>query len=325
MAETAQLLQISPLRAIVEDGLKDRFHIHRLWKAEDQDAMLAEIGPRIRGVLAGGRTIDGAFMDRLPALELIAGFGVGYDQIDAAAAAERGVVVTNTPDVLSDEVADVTIGLLVATVRRLPEAEAHLRSGKWAAEGAFPLTASLRGRKVGIFGLGRIGKAIWKRLEAMGLEVAYCGRHRQTDVPLHYTDNITDLARGSDILILAAPGGDATEGIVDAGVLDALGPDGFLINIGRGSVVNEGDLAHALTEGRIAGAGLDVFADEPRPLLALLDAPNTVLLPHVASGSNHTRDAMGQLLVDNVTSWFDTGRAMTPVAESARLTKHRPG
>ena len=313
-----EILQISPLRAIVPDTLGKMFTIHRLWEAEDPDALLAEIGPRITAVLAGQKTIDGAFMDRLPALQIIAGFGVGYDQIDAEAAADRGIVVTHTPDVLSDEVADVTIALMIGTVRRLNAAEDYLRKGKWASDGAFPLTASLRGRKAGIFGLGRIGKAICTRLQAMGMEVAYCGRSRQ-DVPLDYHQNIADLARACDVLILAEPGTDDTKGIVDAALLDALGPNGFLINIGRGSLVNEVDLAKALEEGRIAGAGLDVFADEPRPLPALLDAPNTMLLPHVASASDHTRDAMGQLVVDNVTSWFDSGKPITPVPESRRL------
>lgn len=313
-----ELLQISPLRAIVPDQLSQRFTIHRLWEAADPDALLVEVGPRIRGVLAGSRQIDGTFMDRLPNLQIIAGFGVGYDQIDAEAAAARDIVVTHTPDVLSDEVADVTIALLIGTVRRLNAAEDYLRAGKWASDGAFPLTASLRGRKAGIFGLGRIGKAICTRLQAMGLEVAYCGRTRQ-DVGLEYHEDIADLARACDLLILAAPGTDDTKGIVDAGILDALGPDGFLINIGRGSLVNEADLAAALQQGRIAGAGLDVFADEPHPLPALLDAPNTMLLPHVASASDHTRDAMGQLVVDNVTAWFDNGKPVTPVPESRRL------
>ncbi|MCS5603406.1 MAG: 2-hydroxyacid dehydrogenase [Paracoccus sp.] len=315
---TPELVQISPLRAIVSERLSEKFVIHRLWEAEDPDALLAQIGPRVRGLLAGGTRIDGAFMDRLPALEIIAAFGVGYDQIDAEAAAGRGVVVTHTPDVLSDEVADITIALLIGTIRRLPQAQDYLRAGKWAEQGAFPLTASLRGRKVGIFGLGRIGKAIWKRLDAMGLEVAYCGRNRQ-DLPLNYFDDITELARACDVLILAAPGTEETQGIVDEDVLDALGRDGFLINIGRGALVNEADLAAALAQGRIAGAGLDVFADEPHPLPALLEAPNTMLLPHVASASDHTRDAMGQLVVDNVTSWFERGRPVTPVPESRSL------
>ena len=275
----------------------------------------------VRGMAASTR-IDAGFIDALPKLEVIANFGVGYDAVDAAHAASRGVVVTNTPDVLTDEVADTTIGLLLNTLRELPRAERHLREGRWAREGNYPLTRlTLRGRKVGIYGLGRIGLAIARRLEGFGVDIAYHSRNRRDDVPYAYAPTLKELAESVDTLIVIVPGGAATEKAVDAEVLAALGADGVVINVGRGSTVDCDALVAALKDGTIAAAGLDVFPDEPNVPEALLALPNACLLPHVASASEHTRRAMADLVVDNLVAWFREGQALTPVKESAGLGK----
>lgn len=310
----------APLSDGVIDALDRAFVLHRLWEETDRDGFLEQNGPQIRGLavttLAG--RIDAAWLDRLPALEIIASFGVGYDNVDAAAAAARGVIVTNTPGVLDEEVADLAVGLLLATLRRIPQADRHVREGRWR-DGPFPLSPTLRGRRVGILGLGAIGKAIARRIEAFGVPVAYHGRSRQPDVSYPYHDSPVALAAASDVLIAIVPGGDATRHLIDAGVLAALGPDGVLINVARGSVVDETALIDALQTGTIGGAGLDVFADEPVVPDALLAMPNVVVLPHIGSASVATRAAMGQLVVDNLTAWFDKGHALTPVPDTAHL------
>ncbi|GJD36954.1 2-hydroxyacid dehydrogenase [Methylobacterium aerolatum] len=310
----ADILLLRKMHPLVEKALGGRFTLHCLEGAPDPEALLAEVGPRIRGLCVGGG-VDGALMDRLPRLELIANFGVGYDAVDAAGAAKRGVVVTNTPDVLTDEVADLAVGLVLATVRRLPQADRYLREGHWP-KAPFPLTASLRGRRVGILGLGRIGLAIARRLDGFGVEIDYHGRSRKAGVPYTYHDSLIGLARAVHILVVVAPGGSDTKGLVDAAVLDALGPEGLLVNVARGSVVDEAALIAALQAGTILGAGLDVFENEPHvpPDLAALE--NTVLLPHVGSASTSTREAMAQLVVDNVLSWFEGRGPLTPVAET---------
>src|SRR3954452_24116795 len=320
-----EILQIAPAMPVVADQLAKSFTVHRFWESSDPDAWLAEHGHRIRGVAAGGHTpVDESLMGRLPALEIVSSFGVGYDKIDARWAGEHGIVVTNTPDVLTDEVADLTIGLLISTVRRIPAAERHLREGKWPA-GPFPLTASLRDRKVGILGLGRIGKAIGKRLQAFGLPISYSGRNRQEGVDYAYVADPVELARQVDVLISVIPGGKATEKMIDAAVFEALGPNGIFINVGRGTAVDEAALIEALRSGKILAAGLDVFADEPNVPAELIALENTVLLPHVASGTDHTRNAMGQLVVDNLVSWFDGRGALTPVAETVEVARAKGG
>ncbi|HET7411535.1 MAG TPA: 2-hydroxyacid dehydrogenase, partial [Pararhizobium sp.] len=265
---------------------------------------------------------DAAFIDALPNLEIIASFGVGYDAVDAKHAASRGIVVTNTPDVLSDEVADTTIGLLLNTLRELPKAEEYLREGRWAKEGNYPLTKlTLRGRTAGIYGLGRIGLAIARRLEGFGVDILYHSRNKRDDVSYTYASSLEELANGCDTLIVIVPGGAATEKTVNARVLSALGPSGVLINVGRGSTVDCDALVAALKSGTIAAAGLDVFPDEPNVPEALLPLPNVSLLPHVASASVHTRNAMADLVADNLVSWFTNGRALTPVQESLGLAR----
>jgi lactate dehydrogenase-like 2-hydroxyacid dehydrogenase len=314
------ILMTAPMLPSVIAALDAAFSLHRLWEAPDPDAFLAEVGPSIRGVATStlyGR-VDARLLDRLPALEIVASFGVGYDNVDAAYAAGRGIIVTNTPGVLDDEVADLSIGLLLATLRRIPQADRYLRDGRWPAAN-FPLSPTLRGRTIGIVGLGAIGKAIARRLAGFDVAIAWHGRHPQPDVDWPRHPTLLGLAEASDVLIAIVPGGASTRHLIDAPVLEALGPDGVLINVARGSVVDETALIAALQSGTILAAGLDVYEQEPQVPRALVDLDNVVLLPHIASGSVHTRAAMGQLVVDNLAGWFGQGRPLTPVLETANL------
>jgi lactate dehydrogenase-like 2-hydroxyacid dehydrogenase len=300
------------------ETLRERFACQRAHGSNEVDAIVAEAADRIRGMARGGHgNIDRALIDRMPKLEIIANFGVGYDGIDLKHCAERGIVVTNTPDVLTEEVADTALGLLLMTVRELSAAERHLRAGKWAREGNYRLTpTTLRDRTVGIAGLGRIGLAIARRLDAMNVPVVYHARHERSGLPYRYYADLLAMAETVDTLMIVLPGTPETKGAVDARVLRALGPDGILINIGRGSVVEDAALIEALATRTIRAAGLDVFTDEPHVPEALLALDNVVLLPHVGSASVQTRNAMGQLMVDNLTSWFDDGKPLTPVPET---------
>lgn len=309
------LLLLRPMQPLVMEALARAFHLHRLDQAASTEGFLAEVGSRIRGMAVNAHApVDAVLIDRLPNLEIVASFGVGYDTIDVAAARRRGIVVTNTPDVLSDEVADLALGLLLATVRQIPQADRYLRAGRWP-EKSFPLTATLRGRTVGILGLGRIGRAIAQRLEGFGVAIAYHGRTPQ-DVAYAYHPTLLDLARASDVLMVVAPGGPETRGIVNAAVLQALGPEGIVVNVARGSLIDEAALIAALRTGTILGAGLDVFAAEPHVPAELTAMDHVVLLPHVGSGSVQTRAAMGQLVVDNLTAWFTGKGPLTPVPET---------
>jgi lactate dehydrogenase-like 2-hydroxyacid dehydrogenase len=261
--------------------------------------------------------IGSDLLGRLPKLEIIANFGVGYDGVDVAYAAGRGIIVTNTPDVLTEETADTALGLLLMTVRELGAAERHLRDGLWEKSGPYRLSrATMRDRNVGIVGLGRIGLAIARRLDAMKVPVSYHTRHRRTDVAYPYAPTLKGLAEAVDTLVVVVPGNASTEKMIDAEILKALGPNGILINVGRGTVVDELALIDALRNGTILSAGLDVFAREPQVPAELIALPNTVLLPHAGSASVFTRNAMGQLVVDNLTHWFENGRPLTPVAET---------
>ena len=283
-----------------------------------------ELQQSVRGVAVspslGGLLVTPPFLDALPKLEIVANFGVGYDGVDARHAGKTGVMVTNTPDVLTEEVADTAIGLLLNTLREFSRAEAYLRAGRWPKEGAYPLTkASLRGRSVGILGMGRIGQAIARRLEGFGAPIAYHNRRPVDGLAYPYHPTLEELAKNVDTLISIAPGGAATEKMVGAKIFSALGPDGVFINIGRGSTVDEEALIAALRDRTILAAGLDVFANEPNVPQALIDLPNATLLPHVGSASVHTRNAMADLVVDNLISWFSEGRAITPVPETVHV------
>ena len=293
-------------------ALDAAFTVHRLWQGVP-DAVLARVRGMAASTLAG--PVGAAQLARLPALEIIANFGVGYDNIDIALAVARGIVVTNTAGVLDEEVADLTLGLLLATLRRIPAAERFVREGRWV-QGAFALSPSLRGRRVGIVGLGGIGKAVARRLDAFAVEIAWHGRSDQPDVAWPRYASVEALAQACDVLIVIVPGGAATRHLIDARVLSALGRQGVLINVSRGTVVDETALITALQHRTILAAGLDVFEDEPHVPAALLACDNAVLLPHIGSASQITRQAMGQMMVDNLAAWFATGAALTPVAET---------
>jgi len=313
-----EILMPRPMAPRVIEQLDARFTLHRLWEADDADAFIAQHASRIRGVATGGGAsgrVDKALIDALPALEIVASFGVGYDHVDAAYAGTKGVVVTNTPDVLTDEVADLAIGLLLATLRKLPQADRYLREGRWL-EKPFPLSPTLRERRIGILGYGRIGKAIARRLDAFDVEVVYHGRREQADAPHRYYADLKAMARDVDTLVVITPGGTGTQKLVDARILEALGPEGVLINVARGSVVDEAALIAALRDGTILSAGLDVFEKEPQVPQELIEMDHVVLLPHVGSASVHTRNAMAQLVVDNLVAWFDGKPPLTPVPET---------
>lgn len=298
----------------VLDRLADAFEIVRI---ESADPALVTAGMRdVKAIAVSGR-VPGALMDALPELEIIANFGVGYDGVEVGHAAKKGIAVSNTPDVLTEEVADTAVGLLLNTLRQLPQAEQWLRQGRWNREGAFPLSPlSLRGRSVGLYGLGRIGLAIAKRLEAFGVSIAYHTRSPREGLSYAYHPTLVGMAGAVDTLVVIVPGTEATRRTVNSEVLAALGSNGVLINVGRGSTVDEQALIAALQAGVIAGAGLDVFENEPQVPEALVALPNVSLLPHVASASVVTRNAMADLVADNILAWFSTGKALTPVPET---------
>ena len=298
-------------------GTFDRVHI----ESADYNLLSAEKRDHIQGIGSYAK-IDAGFIDAFPNLKIIANFGVGYDGVDAAHAANKGIIVTHTPHVLDEEVADTTIGLLLNTLRQFNPAENYLRAGRWEKEGNFPLTPlTLRGRKIGIFGMGRIGKAVARRLEGFGVSIAYHNRRPDAAVAYPYFDSLSGLASAVDTLISIAPSTPETHKIVGRDVLKALGSNGVFINIGRGTTVDEDALIECLTNGTIAAAGLDVFYDEPRVRQVLIDLPNTCLLPHVGSASVATRIAMADLVVDNLVSYFSNGTVITPVPECQGFAK----
>jgi len=295
------ILQLNPILVpIINDQLNARYTVHRLYEQADPDAYLREHGAKMRGVITGGHTgISKAMMEQLPALQIVAVNGVGTDAVDLAYARARGLPVAATLGALTEDVADLAIGLLIATCRDICTVDRFVRGGEWVRRpqpGAIRLARRFSGMRVGIVGMGRVGRAIAIRAAGFGCPVAYTDLRAMTDVPWTYIADLKELARSSDALVLAAAA-DKAEGIVDAAVLDALGPDGFLVNIARGRLVNEPDLVAALTSGRIAGAGLDVFADEPHVPPALLALDNVVCQAHRASATHETRKAMGEMVL----------------------------
>lgn len=293
--------------------LESEFTVHKIYEAADRDAFLKGLRERVRAIASFGHlAVDGKLMDALPKLEIIANFGVGVDQINLDDAKKRGVIVTNTPDVLNECVADTAIALVLSTLRKLPQCEAFLRAGQWAATGPYPLTTSLGGKTMGILGLGRIGEAVAQRAIACGMRIRYHNRNRK-DVPYPYDADPVALAQNSEVLMVVTPGGAETKCLVNAKVLDALGPQGYLVNIARGSVVDEPVLLKYLQEKKIAGAGLDVFADEPRVPPEFFKLDNAVLFPHVASATVETRKAMGDLQIENLRRHFGGKPVLTRV------------
>ena len=308
------VLQLGPLHPIVEKGLAERYTRLHLGEAKDAKAFLAEHAATIDAVVSSSRNgVNAALLDSLPNLKMVSHFGVGYDNVDAGHAKSKGIVVSNTPDVLTDCVADLAIALMIDVARGLTAGDRYVRRGDWAAKGPMPLLAKVSGKRLGIVGLGRIGRAIATRAEGFDMEIRYHNRRQSPDAPYAYEHSLEALARWCDFLMVATAGGEATRGLVSKPVIDALGAKGFVVNIARGSVIDETALVAALAEKRIAGAALDVFADEPRVPAALLALDNVVLTPHIASATTDTRRAMGQLVLDNLESFFRDGRAVTPV------------
>jgi lactate dehydrogenase-like 2-hydroxyacid dehydrogenase len=296
-----EILQTHKLLATCEEALAGSYKVHRLHEAPDPAALLASVKDSVRAI-AGGH-VDAALMDSLPKLEIIANFGVGYDTIDTAAAKSRNIRVTNTPNVLNDAVAELTIGLMIALARQIPQADRFVREGKWL-KGQYPLLRELNGKTVGILGLGNIGKEIATRCQAMRMRVVYHGRHKQPDQPFIYYDKLVDMARDADWLVIIAPGGAATAKIVSREVLEALGPEGFLVNMARGTLVDEAAMVEMLKDGRLGGAALDVFEKEPQVPEALFGLDNVVLSPHQGSATHQTRNKMGALVVANLDAHF---------------------
>ena len=305
-----EILQTHKLLATCEDALAAKYTVHRLHEAADKDALLASVRDRVRGI-AGGY-VQAELMDRLPKLEIIANFGVGYDSIDTQAAKARNIRVTNTPNVLNDAVAEITIGLMIALARRIPQAHQFVRDGNWL-KGNFPLLTELNGKTVGILGLGRIGKEIAVRAQAMKMRVVYFGRHKQHDEPFVYYSDLTEMARDVDWLVIIAPGGKGTEKIVSRQVLEALGPEGYLVNMARGTLVDEAAMVQLLQSKALGGAALDVFENEPRVPQALFALDNVVLSPHQGSATHQTRNKMGALVVANLDAWFAGDPLISPV------------
>jgi D-3-phosphoglycerate dehydrogenase len=308
-----EILMIGPYPAWDLEPIEAAYSNHRLWEASDRAAFIAEHAPRIRAIATRGELGASAeLIAALPALELIACYGVGTDAIDLAAARARGIRVTNTPDVLTGDVADIAVGLALALMRRIPAADAYVRSGAWATRN-MDLVTRLHGKRVGIVGLGRIGRMVARRLGGFDVEIGYFGRAPATDTPHRYFAELPELAAWCDLLIVTVAGGAGTKGIVDASVLEALGPQGFFVNVSRGSTVDEPALIDALERGAIAGAALDVFWNEPRIDARFLALPNVLLQPHHGSGTVETRRAMGQLVRDNLAAHFAGRPLPTPV------------
>ncbi|MGP8121603.1 MAG: 2-hydroxyacid dehydrogenase [Xanthobacteraceae bacterium] len=316
-SEKVDVLVYGQPKPLVTNGLSEVFAVHAMESRRDLDRISPALAARIRGVAVNGLvSADKAMMAMFPKLEIVSSFGVGYDHVDSAYARDHGIIVTNTPDVLTEEVADVALGLLIATLRELVNADRFVRSGQWAAKN-YPLTAgSLRGRTVGLIGMGRIGQAIARRLDASLVPVVYHSRHPAAGVKYRHYPDLVEMAKAVDTLIIITPGGASTNKLVNAEVIDALGPQGVIINVARGSVIDEPALIAALKARKIMAAGLDVYAGEPNVPEELRALPNTVLLPHVGSASIATRNAMDQLVVDNLKAWFEGKPPLTPIPET---------
>ena len=311
------ILIYGPSKPLIDGGFADNFVLHKFETPRDLQGLTPEIAGRVRGVAVTGLVLaDHTMLARLPKLEIVSSFGVGYDHVDSKYAAQHGVIVTNTPDVLTEEVADTALGLLIATLREFIPADRYLRAGEWTKQN-FPLSrGSLRDRTVGMVGMGRIGQAIARRLDASLVPVVYHSRNPAKDISYKHYPKLIDMARDVDTLILITPGGASTAKIVNADVLKALGPRGVVINVARGSVIDEDALITALKDKTIMAAGLDVFASEPHVPEELRAMENVTLLPHIASASVSTRNAMDQLVVDNLITWFAGKSPLTPIPET---------
>ncbi len=314
-ANRPEVVLFGPPKPTIVKGIETGCTLYKAVDAKDRDAFVAEHG-QVRAIACAQGLMSASLLERFPKLQIVSSFGVGYDHIDVKYAAAHGITVTNTPEVLTEEVADTALGLLLCTVREFPQAERHLRAGHWVKK-AYPLSkATLRDRTVGMVGMGRIGQAIARRLDAFGVPVVYHTRQPRPGLKQRHYPKLVDMARDVDTLMVIVPGGAATANIINAEVLDALGPNGILINMARGSVVDEPVLIKALKDKRILAAGLDVFAKEPEVPEELLAMDNVVLFPHVGSGSEYTRQKMDQLVADNILAWAAGKPPLTPVVET---------
>jgi hydroxypyruvate reductase len=312
--EKPEVLEIVDVHPGTTAELEEAYTVHKLWLAGDADAFLARVGPGVRGIATNGIAgTKGVPLSALPKLEIVGVFGVGVDAVDLETARSKGVHVTNTPDVLTEGVAELGMALLLDVARCVTRNDRYVRQGRWPKEGDPPLAWSLTGRRLGILGLGRIGRRVAEMASAFRMQIAYCGRSRQADVDYAYYDDPAKLAAAVDCLVVSCVGGPSTAGLVSRQVIEALGPKGWLISIARGSVVDEDALVDALVAGRLGAAGLDVFAKEPQVPEALLGLDNVVLQPHQGSASEETRGAMGRLMLDNLAAHFSGRPLLTPV------------
>lgn len=307
-----EILVPGPIMDSVHEALDAAFTVHRLWTAPDPAAMLAEVGPRVRGIALHGRC-DADLMRACPNLEIVSSFGVGYDGVDVTHAKAENIRVCNTPDVLNDAVAEMTFGLMIALCREIPQTDQYVRAGRWAAEGNYAFTRELTGSTVGVLGLGRIGKEFAQRCQAFKMCVVYHGRSEQPYQPYQYYADLEEMARDVDWLVCIAPGGPSTQGIISRKVLEALGPEGCLVSIGRGTSVDEPAMVEMLQSGALGGAALDVFVDEPTVPEALYALDNVVLSPHQGSATHKTRWSMGDLVVRNLKAHFSGQPLISPV------------
>jgi lactate dehydrogenase-like 2-hydroxyacid dehydrogenase len=307
------VIAATPLYAPVMEQLESRYAVHRLFEAKDHAGFLAGMKDRATAIATFGGAMDAALMDALPKLKLIACMSVGVDHVDLDAAKARGIQVTNAPDVLTDDVADIAIALLIGVARDIVQADRYVRDGKWTAKSSMPLASKLSGATMGVLGLGRIGLAIAQRAEALGLKIAYHGPRQKAGVKYRFYADLVEMAADVDYLMIACPGGEATRHLVNARVIAALGEKGAIINIARGTVIDEPMLVAALTAGKLRGAGLDVFENEPSVPAELLALDTVTLFPHIGSATHSTRRAMGQLMLDNLAAFFAGQSLLTPV------------
>jgi lactate dehydrogenase-like 2-hydroxyacid dehydrogenase len=319
LKKTNQVLRIGEFEPTFEAELVARYELPKLPDGPRRTEFLTEHGAEIRVVVTSGSPgVDADTIAALPNLEAIVNNGAGVDSIDLEAAKRRGIGVSNTPDVLSDTVADTALGLILMTLRRFGAADRYVRAGRWARDGHFPYARDVSGLQVGILGLGRIGSAIATRLLGFDCAIAYHNRHRIEGSPYRYAESPVELAESVDVLVVATTGDQKTRNLVDRPVLEALGPEGYLINIARGTVVDQDTLVELLAGGRLAGAGLDVFVDEPNVPVELFTLDNVVLLPHIGSATARTRRAMALLAIRNLDSYLSTGELVTPVVRARR-------
>jgi len=317
-SEKIDLVVHGPIKPIVTNGFSDQFVLHQFETTGDLERLTPEVAAKVRGLAITYNTVrgDAKTLARFPKLEIVASFGVGYDHVDVAYARDHDIMVTNTPDVLTEEVADIAMGLLIATLREFVKADRYLRSGLWQMQ-QYPLSVgSLRDRKVGMVGMGRIGQAIARRLDASKVPVVYHTRNAVAGLSYKHYPDLIEMAKAVDTLVVIVPGGPGTTKMINADVMKALGPRGVIINVARGTVVDEQAMIAALKSGTILAAGLDVFEREPNVPDELKAMQNVVLLPHIGSASVVTRNAMDQLVVDNLKAWFAGKPPLTPVAET---------